>query len=91
MNEMELTALIRSRLTAGLLPRPLNGETTLAGYGDGATCCDCCEQVIQPDDVRYEEKIAQANDPGSRFLIAHLRCYRLWRQLAEDRQPPGGT
>jgi hypothetical protein len=87
MNEKQLAALISARLSAGILPKPQHEPTTFAGYGNGKLVCACCSQIIQPEEVQYEEETEAVNGSPSRSLLAHLTCYRLWRAIGSGVAP----
>jgi hypothetical protein len=78
----DLSALIRQKLDAGLLPRQLSRMAS-RGYGAGQPC-SACDTKILPTEVQYElESHGGARDGGSTYRV-HLGCYAGWE--AECRQ-----
>jgi len=73
-----LVASIRARLTSGAL-FPI-GSHVVAGYGSGHDCV-VCRIAIGRIDVEYEIPLEKGV-----AVVAHLRCYVLWRAESTRRQ-----
>jgi len=72
----ELTALVRSRLASGQLPRPCQRPKIFAGSGDGGTCA-CCSQQITARQVQYDVECLSSERETQLFSM-HLQCFNVW-------------
>jgi len=62
-------ALVRERLRSGALPRG-PAQEQFGGNGTGAIC-NCCDQVISPDQIEFEIH-------AGAVLMMHSHCMRIW-------------
>jgi hypothetical protein len=74
-----LTARIRDRVAAGLLPRS-DCTTTWFGYGNGRLCPGC-DQPIRPTDIEVECDL-----PNGTTLHFHRHCFDVWTRTRRDGQ-----
>jgi len=85
MSANRIRSQIRSRIRAGILPSGPNNATYARRGGTGQ--CACCNTAIGPREVEYEVCFAS----GLKCL-AHMDCYRIWREEmtgAEGPRPHG--
>ena len=84
--EEQIRSLVRKRMTAGELP-VMRIQNIVGGYGRGALCCACGEQ-IQQSHIEYEATLAAADT-----RLFHIKCFSLWQlecaqQLETQRTSP---
>ena len=73
-------AMMRSKIGAGVLPRPADApEKCWAGKGTRQLCHGCAV-AIAPEDVEYELDIA-----GGGTLVFCATCLAAWNGLREER------
>lgn len=77
MEREPLTARIRDRVTAGLLPRD-HCNTTWFGHGNGRPCT-ACDQPIGAGDIEVECDLA-----GRTTVHFHRHCFHVWDRARQD-------
>jgi hypothetical protein len=73
-NDMaEVSAVVRQKIAAGLLPtdKPMK---VWVGKGTGLMC-DACDLPVTPADIEYETDL-----PGGRTLRFHQPCLAVWHE-----------
>jgi hypothetical protein len=78
-DDSALVASVRARLASGDLPRA--GLTLTAGPGTHGPCIVCL-MPIAPRQIEYE-----VSDNAGGVVVAHFRCYLLWRAETRRRDP----
>ena len=67
---MDIDAVIRAKMSAGVLPAPESPDYVACGSTER---CDGCDQRIISTDMEYGVKTA-----SGRVLRLHRRCYWAW-------------
>jgi hypothetical protein len=75
MNAARLREQVRTRLSAGALPRD-SVTAVVAGYGRAADDCAACGGLIRSSEVEYKLNFADAPAP----LHMHYYCFVVWER-----------
>ena len=76
MNQKLLRNLIRRQMSTGQLP-PAFGGKTFGGRGRNQVC-DCCGQIIEPDEIEYQIEFTPTRGESGKIFVAHIHCHWLW-------------
>lgn len=78
---VQIHAMIRDKLSAGVLPRT---QCRMTWYGPGRDVrCVACDQTIRPDQVEVECNLPD----GGATLVFHQECYEVWAAISRGDTP----
>lgn len=80
-----LRKVIRSRISAGKLPR--NEQLQFFGGKGSGGVCACCGQLISAEQIEYEVVAIDRHGEAS-SLVMHLSCFDIW--TSESSSPTSG-
>lgn len=86
MNQKILRNLIRGQISTGQLP-PAFGGKTFGGRGRNQVC-DCCGQIIEPDEIEYQIEFTPTRGESGKTFVAHIHCHWLWWEESDLQGSP---
>jgi hypothetical protein len=86
MNQRSLRKLIRGQVSTGQLP-PAFGGKTFGGRGR-KQACDCCGQIIGPDEIEYQIEFTPTHGESGKTFVAHIQCHWLWWEESDSQGSP---
>lgn len=86
MNQRSLRKLIRGQMSTGQLPPAFGGKTF--GCRGRNEACDCCGQIIEPDDMEYQIEFTPTCGEFGKTFVAHIQCHWLWWEESDSQGSP---
>jgi hypothetical protein len=71
---------------SGQLP-PAFGGKTFGGRGRNQVC-DCCGQIIAPDEIEYQIEFTPTRGESGKTFVAHIQCHWLWWEESDSQGSP---